>query len=594
MITKTRYSLCVAALLAGMGFSLGAADFAPPAEGPVAFRRDKIPLDTDALAGLSKNLEILASGLNAETPADHRGAAQMLALALALDPANARARELVSEYQEKRHKPVADVDKLEKSRARIWQYITWLETPEAGSQGQALAACLKDVIVVSDSKNPKVPALREAGEKGAWTGWVPAISAYEPQEIAKIDDPAKPAPEITPEPKNEILLENAQVYTLLWQTTGKGNATNWILATAPLQMTAKKIAKPDAVDGQQVEQPFMISIGSNQVGGAMGQIGFPIRALLKNQHGNLPHGVMVTITSKELEKSFESKKRQSISAAAAVLASSAITGCEPDAIIIGQVDETGAFKLPPSFWDQLQALGKGNGQRLVLPAEAAAYLPSVLALEKPGFFMDYEVLLAADFKQLLNLAAKTPEEPLATATAEFRMIRERAGTQDVRQYITNSYVKQRLAAVLQDAPTHVSAKMLLIQAAGNRPTLVSRPVLAAEIRRALEPMAWLLKFQNNSSEISEGSRIGQTYELCRDRVDALERYAEKNDRTLLDHARTLVTSIRTLDRATRTRGENYMVSQAVRSANNEMNRLARAFSDELADAASDAPSFPNR
>jgi hypothetical protein len=592
MISRTRYSLCVAALLAGMGFSLGAADFAPPAEGPVAFRRDKIPLDADALAGLSKNLEMLARGLNAESPADHRGAAQMLALALALDPANARARELVSEYQENRHKPVADADKLEKSRARIWQYITWLETPEAGSQGQALAACLKDVIVISDPKNPKAPALREAGEKGAWAGWVPAISAYEPKELAKIDDPAKPAPEIAPEPEKEILLENAQVHTMLWRMTGKGEAANWSLAAAPLQMTAKKIVKTDAGGDQQGEQPFMISIGSTQDGGSMGQLGFPLRALLKNHHGNLPPGVMVTITSKELENSFESKKRQSISAAVAVLASSAITGREPDAIIIGQVDETGAFKLPTSFWDQLQSLGKGSGQRLVLPAEAAAYLPSVLALETPGFFMDHEVLLAADFKQLINLSSKTPEGPLATATAEFRKIRERLGTQDVRQYITNTFVKQRLAAVLQDAPTHFSAKMLLIQAAGNRPTLVSRPVLAAEIRRALDPMAWLLKFQNRSSEIPEGSRIGQTYELCRDRVDALERYAEKNDRTLVEHARTLVTSIRTLDRATRTRGETYMVSEAVRSANTEMNRLERELGDELAEAAGDASSLP--
>ena len=81
----------------------------------------------------------------------------------------------------------------------------------------------------------------------------------------------------------------------------------------------------------------------------------------------------------------------------------------------------------PRFWYQLQALGKGKGQRLVLPAEAAAYLPSILAMEKPEFFFDYEVLLASDFKQLLDLTAKKPKEPLASATAKFREIRERAG-----------------------------------------------------------------------------------------------------------------------------------------------------------------------
>jgi hypothetical protein len=595
MILKRRHSLWIALLLAGTGLSLDAAEFAPPAEGPVAFRRDRIPLDPDAMAGLSKSLETLARALNAETPADHRGAAQMLALALALDPANAKARELVTVYQEDRHKPDGDLEKLEKSRARIWQYIAWLETPEAGSQGQALAACLKDVIVISDPKNPKAGALREAGEKGAWAGWVPAISAYEPKAIATNEDPVKPSPETVPGAKNGIPLESAQVHTMLWQMVGKGDTASWILAAAPLQMTAVKIEESE--DGgdekHRKPQPFSISVGPDEAGAALGPMGASLRALLTKQHENLPQGIHVSITSKELQKSLESKKRQSISAAAAVLASSAVTGREPEAIIIGQIDGTGAFKLPTGFWDQLQSLGKGGGQRLVLPADAVTYLPSMLALEKPGFFMEYEVLLAADFKQLLDLTAKTPEGTVATAIAEFRKIRERAGTQEIRQYIANTFVKQRLAAVLQDAPTHYSAKMLLIQAAGNRPILVARQVLAAEIRRALEPMLWLVGLQVDNSDNPESSRIGQTYEICRTRVDALERYADKNDRVLVDHARDLVIAIRNLDRANRTRGESYDVLPAVRAARAELNRLANQYNAELAAAAGDARLGPS-
>ena len=54
MISKRKQTLCVAGLMVGMGFSAMAGPFAVPAEGPVAFRRDKIPLDADAMAGLSK------------------------------------------------------------------------------------------------------------------------------------------------------------------------------------------------------------------------------------------------------------------------------------------------------------------------------------------------------------------------------------------------------------------------------------------------------------------------------------------------------------------------------------------------------------
>lgn len=590
MMAPKSFPLWIACLLAGTGLASDAAEFAPPAEGPVAFRRDKIPLDVDAMSGLSRNLIILADALDGDTPVRRRSAAQMMALALALDPANARARELMLSYEEDTHKPSAQPEMLEKSRARVWQYISWLETPEAGSQGQALAACLKDVIVVSDPENPKAASLRDAAQKGAWAGWIPPVSAYETKAAVAAVDPVKPAPEVFPETKNDILLEKARVQTVLWQKVGKTDEDKWVLAQAPLEMMATNVSPGGEGENRPGPRPFSIVIGSNHEGGSLGQMGMLIRSLLVKQRPSLPAGVQITITSKELESALGSKKRQSISAAAAVLASSALSGREPDAVILGQVDESGAFKLPSGFWDQLQALGKGTGQRLVLPAEAAAILPSMLALEKPGFFMEYEVLLAADFKQLVELAAKTPEGPLANATKEFRLIRERAGNQDVRQYIANSFVKQRLTSIYQESPGHFSAKLLLIQAAGNRPTLVVRSVLASEIRRALEPMVWLVKPQDNGGDTPETAKIGQTYEICRTRVDGLERYADKGDKGLIDHARELVIAIRNLDRATRTRGENYVVQQAVRNAHTELTRQTKEFNEELAGAVGDAPS----
>ena len=578
----------MAAVVAGTGFQLFGGEFAPPAEGPVAFRRDKIPLDVEAMAGLSRQLETLARGLNAETPVDHRGAAQMLALAMALDPANGRARELVAEYQEDRHKPDTDADRLEKSRARIWQSIAWLETPEAGSHGQALAACLKDVIIVSDPKHPRSGILREAGEKGAWSGWVPAISAYEPKALVAKAEPVNPEPVVPPATQGEIRLDRARVHTILWQKEGKDDSAPWVLAAAPLEMTARK-----AEVGEEGEHAFSISIGSNRGWGVFGGLTGSIRNLLNKSYGKLPQGIRIEITSKELERSLESRKLQSISAAVAVLASSALTGREPEAVIIGQIDGTGGFKPSSGFWDQLQALGKGNGQRLVLPADAAAYLPSFLALEKPGFFLDYEVLLAADFKQLLDCSAKTLEGSLAASSAKFREIRERAGTQDVRQYIANSFVKQRLTGVLQDTPTHVSARMLLIQAAGNRPTLVGRSVLAAEIRRALEPMAWIVKtpdFGNfGDQDVPKTGQMGQTYELCRSRVEGLERYAEKNDRELIERAREVVVAIRTLDKAARSRGEDFLVTSGVQSAKVDLSRLYRALMQDIARESDETP-----
>lgn len=572
-----KQAMGVLAMLVSMAFPAAAGGFAPPAEGPVAFRRDAIPLDADAMVTLSKQLDALARGLRAETPAERRGAAQMIALSLALDPANRKARELLDEYQQERHTPDADAERLEKGRARIWQIIAWLETPEAGNQGQALAACLKDVIIISDPQHPRAAAVRDAGERGAWTGWVPDVSAYDRKLVARNEEPKPSDPAQPTTGSKSIALESAKVHTMLWQKVGEPDDNKWELACSPLEMTARK-----STDEGEDSHSFSVRIGPGGEGDQLGKISSNIRKLLAAKHGAQTRGVRISISSTQLEKSLESHKLHSISAASAVLASSAFTGREPDAIILGLVDENGVYKIPTGFWEQLQSLGKGTGRRLILPADAATILPSMLALEKPGFFMEYEVLLAADLKQLLELSEKTPEGPLASAIARFREIRERSGTQDLRQYIANTFVKQRLMAVLQEAPAHFSARMLVIQAAGSRPTLVARPVLASEIRRALEPMKWLTQREYDLLGSAEISKLGQTYETCRSKVDALERYAEKTDKPLIERARELTAAIRNVERATRTRGESYLVEDAMRTAQGQLVRLARTVRDELA------------
>ncbi|MCU0749906.1 MAG: hypothetical protein MUF13_10225 [Akkermansiaceae bacterium] len=612
MISKATRSILLAALLAEGGISALCGQFVPPSEGPVAFRRDRIPLDADAMSGLAKQLEILARGLSAETPEDRRGAAQMLALAMALDPGNGPARQLLNAYQAGTHTADAANDQLERGRARLWQNIAWLETAEAGPEAQALAACLKDVIIISDPKHPKATAIREAGEKGKWAGWVATADAFKPKNtdsnLAETMIPSNPLdpsdPPDKPDPGTDaisIKLTEAKVTTLLWQKSGVGESAVWNLAPLPLAMSAS-MAKPnpttpvDTADGSDDETDdkqgnnghdpshdrFAVRVGGPSASGAFDRTNRMLEALLKNQHGTLPRGGRIAIQSPDFEKSWESRKKQSITAAAAVLANSALTGIEPDAIILGQVDETGAYKLPSGFWDQLQSLGKGNGKRLILPADAAPLLPSILALEKPGFFMEYEVLLAADFKQLTEFAAKNPQGTLASPIAKFREIRDKVGTTDVRQYIANSFVRQRLAAVLQEAPNHISAKMLLIQAAGNRPTLVARSVLAAELRRAIAPIHWLYTTQEYQYTSSDLEKVSSAYESSRSKVDALLRYAEKNDRLLVENTQEMVIAIRNIDRAGRARGEDYIVRNNVSSALKNFKKLYAKVVSELA------------
>lgn len=564
--------LKIAGLLAGFGTPLFAGDFAAPAEGPVAFRRDQVPLDVETMAGLSQQLATLADGLDAKTAADRRGVAQMLALAVALDPANSKARGLIDEFTAGTHKPDADAGKLETFRTRIRQYIAWLEMPEAGSQGKALAACLKDVLDRSDPKGSRATG----SESGAWSGWIPPLAAYEAKAVPTPEEtiPAEAAAGAPP-------LASATVETPLWKMD-PDSPGKWVLKNASLTMSAVKL------EGEGAPPPFALTVGASEGQGPFVELSAQIIKLLQKQHESLPLGIHVTLDGDGLATPAASKKNQSFGAAAAVLASAAVTGREPGEVtILGTISATGAYTLTPDFWTQLQSLGPGTGGRLVLPAAAAEYLPSLLVLERPQLFMDYEILLAANFKELLDLTAKESPEALAKVSTQFREIREKGASQPLGQYVANPFIRRRFAEIVQEVPYHASAKMLALQGAGNRPTFVMRSVLVAELRHAIEPMEWLTKHTGYSFEAKDTERFDTTYETCRAQVDGLLRYADKGDRELVSKVQGMVTAIRTLDRAAKSRGYTYEVQETIAAAQTALLRSHKAVAEELAREAGD-------
>ena len=588
MLSKI-HVLRFAACLLGIGNLHAAADFVAPAEGPVAFRRDKVPLDTNTMANLSKQLEVLAAGLNRNTAENRRGAAQMLALSTALDPSNSSARELITLFLKGSPPAESAPDQLAKAQAKVWQLIDWLKTQEAGNQGQALAACLADVIVISNPKHPQAEALHAAGERGAWAGWIPALSAYEPKTMEQVQkSPPKVAEPVIKSPA--IKLTKAGVRTVLWRNIGSDKAAKWVLADVPLNMSAEETTVEDT------DPPdFLLSIVTSPGSGNLEQLAGSLQNLLRKQHGKLPSGWSVTITSKELQQSSLSGKRQALGAAAAVLASAAITGHEPDGIIIGSVDENGAFNLPANFWNQLNALSKGNGERLILPAAAAEYLPALLAFENARFFLDHEVVLAANFQELLDLSAKVPNEAISKISARFQEIRSKAGLLPVTQYVDNPFIRRRLGELAQEAPYHYSAKMLAVQGAGNRPTQIPRAVLIPELRNAIAPMAWILD-NNAPLDLNSGrhsfAKLTQTSETCRTQVDRLARFVQKDDREVFDQVKAIVSALQAMERAARSQGVEYFVEGAVATARNAVLKNYDEVSGELTEMTKNSAKAP--
>jgi hypothetical protein len=546
-----------------------------PANNPPSLRRDKLPLDVERLANLSRNLAAVARSMDTKTPTNHRCAAQLLALALALDPGNTQVRALISEFRKKRHEPDSGNRNRLRNLEEIREVITGLDFPEAGGSGRALVDYLADVLRYFD------PALGDdapsVAERGNWAGWVPELSFFEPKAVAT-SPPTQPEPKVAEE---SFRLSRAEVTTPMWNRSRTDPIEGWILSPGKLEMEA------DAT-GEFAQRPFSLIVHMQGEGVDTAALSSDLVSLLKKQHGSLPKYGTIAIGSSFLTLSAPLQNRSYISAAAAVLASSAITGRVPDATIIGTVDANGSFNLPPRFWDQLRSLGPGNGGRLVLPTAAATSdLPALLAMEKPQFFFDYEVVLAANFQELLEFSAKEPAESFAKPSLLFQQVREKLGSQPIGQYVANPYIRRRFADIYQLAPYHASVKMLGIQGAGNRPIHVARSIFATELRHALEPLGWLLNRTDPVLDPQEYRQIDSSYESCVQSIEQLTRYAERAEDDLVAKTKELLAQVRNLERATRTRGEDYEIQIALNTAHVSLIHTYTAYAPFLETACDD-------
>ncbi len=507
------------------------AEFVPPAEGPVPFRRDKLPVDVDTIAALSRQVTVLAgAGLPADA-AGRRTAAQIAALALALDPANRPARDLLDRLKAGEVPAAAEGGELQRSRSRIWQTLAWLEMPEAGADGRALAACLTDVLVIADPDHPRAREQREGGEIGRWTGWVAPESAF--REKAPEPDP-EPMPEKEEAPLPAVALAEVSTPVPVW--TRDKNKESPSLRMALLRA---KVSPGSESGGVEIRWQDALRPGLTPPSRA-------VAAAVAKRHDGLKGGLTADFTCRMDGTYDPAGNGGTLSGSAAVLLEAALSGNSGPALAFAVAGEDGSLSLPPAFWSALRALAASEkGHRIILPAKAENFLPSLLLLDGPDFFMENEVLLAGTVEELCSLAAGKPDPALAESLAAFAEIRAAGEGKAIGPFLAHPSTQARLNKLASAMPRHASARMLALQGSGSRPRFLPRPVLAREIRNALQPIGYLREETGNELLTA---RLDEIHAGCREQLDGLFGFIEIRDRDLHKSAVAVADSIRTLAR----------------------------------------------
>lgn len=523
MLLMIRWLGCAVLLL---GSALAA--FVPPAEGGAPFRRDKLPVDVATMTGLSQQMVTLAAHANGLDPEDARIRAQLVGLALALDPANRRARDLSETMQEGGMGRAPEGKQLRSARSQAWNLLGWLEQPEAGEDGQALAACLSDVLARTDRSHPDAGE-RAKRERGQWDGWVAKVDAFRDREVeAPKDPPSGGGEEEKPDP-GRLVLKEASVKVPLWVTSEQQRQAR--LRIVPLKINAwiseggytseGKFSNPKDL---RIATPEPIKTHERK---AIAQM---LSTALEERHGSLPQHLIFGFSLPE-GVFYDSRNYDAPTGAMFVLANAVFTGVEPSGIVIATLQGAGGLGVPTGFWHMVRTLADGEYETMVMAGEAMDYLPSLLTLDKAEFFFRNEVLLAKDANALVELASSKTPERVMQARESFEAIRGARGTRSLGSFVGYDSTRQRLGQVVEQVPEQVSARMLALRGTSQWPRSLPRKIYAREVRSCLEPMRAVF---STSWESLKTRDLLDAEQACRESLRTIEKvHASVEDRDQL-------------------------------------------------------------
>lgn len=542
--------------------------FVPPTEANSPFRRDKLPIDVDSMALLSREMERLSQNASLENAAQRRAAAQALALALALDPANSTARSTLSDLAKGKVSD-HDTESLTHAKARIWQFYGWLASPDAGVDGNLLADLIGDTAAALDPENPSAVILRATGERGKWAGWIAPLFAFEEDTSVSTPHPRDiPRDALITEPSAQtarISLNEASVKTVLY-VYDKDRDTNGLVHTVVRMEARAEDSSAESVTQESAEEAvetgrdlsLEIPCGDGFERDVQDFIANPIRRALEAVGALMPKGGRITLLAGDGDTYSFRRNTNALSGAGFVLAHAALTGSIPDATVIGVIDSQGQIAPPAYFWYYLNILREGKGGRLVIPAAAEEYLLALLTFEEPDFFLKYEVLTASTPKEFVELTAKASTDKQASISTRFQEICDKAPTNSLGPYLANRFVRQRLLEIYADMPQHLSAKMLAIQGSAERPPrTLSRKILASIIWHAVAPINSTLNVEIFALDDAGIAAMEKSHQEARATLDRLDRLTERADTELLTRAKSMTSDLRSLTRALRSRSGDY-------------------------------------
>lgn len=154
----------------------------------------------------------------------------------------------------------------------------------------------------------------------------------------------------------------------------------------------------------------------------------------------------------------------------------------------------------------VELAGEGGYPLVVVSSEEEPRLHDWIALGDLDRLIRPQILMAADMDELVAAARIDRAAEVQEAIDLFSEVEELTNKMTLEEAAKNEVVQQRLEAIVDQFPQHLSAKMLLAYGKGGEGLTASLSGSFRSIRETIEPLA--LRYNNAMSEDGEDGEDG--------------------------------------------------------------------------------------
>ncbi len=533
-----------------------AAEYIEPDHTTELFQLEKIHLPQHRMQQLGKSLAIIALRKHDSSPIQQQATARLLLLAMQLDPQNKRPQEISQALAAGKNPPASADHLITKCTADIQNLQSLLSKPQARAEANQLARYLKDACKTLR------PDTSKHQDSANWKGVLPALSAYKtpikniPQAPPKPNKASPPPPKPTPAKKSaprfhlveqsiylpiSIEKKNEDLEALLAddQDPEKGEEQE-ASETVKAMTLASMILKLNPCQPEEATKPF-ISLSYSDV--PMLELDPLIKQLIKGRHSILPHFKGVINFP---DGNHRSGNQLALAGPLALMleASLANSPLRDDLCLLADINAKGDVIEPDNFWELLTALRQvSHGGRLIVSAESAEIMQQLLVYKEPEFFTQWEVFSVSNIDQALAAAIEQSSADLSKASELFASFQELSSNKTLTQLTADHNIRPALDEMVQLAPEHLSANMLLLQGGGKRPTHLSERALRLELRPLIDELNSGLQFETEQPNSDE---LEKTHEQIRVKLEQLEPLVSRDDDPLYEDTVELVKDLKKL------------------------------------------------